>query len=862
MGFTDLINKTKNSARPILTQLVLVWGAFIVMVAISCFFVGNIAHDNLQEKKQSALILTAARIATDLLEVETTLQSVAQTIRNMIVSGSSAADVLQYMTNMTEYLLSNDSRASGFEGVYGVFDAFDGPFDGGAYLDGTGWVPTEGYDPRQRPWYKTAVAASGSVVATSPYLEYTTQLPVISYVRQIFDDNGKSLGVVVISAELSRIEEYVKSLRFARGGYGVLLNKDKEFIVHQNKDLLGRYIGYLNDMFAILASTQNVFQYRMQNYRGADALVFFKRMDNDWYLGASTPLVEYYKSTVYTMAILALICIIVAIFLSIALMRTSDAYISKIKEAEYSKEMEKIFGNILNGVNAMIYVNEPDTGKLIFVNDLMKKNYGIEEDVVGMSCFKVFRKDADKMCEFCPCYKLDKEPNGVVCWEERSEMTGRIYQNMDCYITLHNGKKAHLQTSIDVTELENAREQAVAANMAKSKFLAMMSHEIRTPMNAILGLTEIHMQDQTLSSKTREVLNEIYNSSDLLVGIINDVLDLSRIEADKLELRLSKYEVASLINDTVHLNMMRSSKPVEFDLYVDENTPAELFGDELRIKQILNNLLSNAHKYTKKGSIKLKIHTEEHSEKKNYRTLVLAITDTGQGMTKEQIDDLFVSEYSRYNLEANRNVQGTGLGMKITWRLVKMMDGEIAVESAPFEGTTFTVRLPQKTTGCSDVLGKELVQNLRRFRVDSSSRMKTLNIVREYMPYGSILIVDDVESNLLVAKGLMAPYGLSIDLAMSGFEAIDKIKAGKDYDIIFMDHMMPDMDGIEAVKIIREMGYEKPIVALTANAIVGQAEEFLTNGFDDFIAKPIDTRQLNSVLNEYIRDNKKGDKNK
>ena len=399
-------------------------------------------------------------------------------------------------------------------------------------------------------------------------------------------------------------------------------------------------------------------------------------------------------------------------------------------------------------------------------------------------------------------------------------------------------------------QLVAAMEEAKAANQAKSLFLSNMSHEIRTPMNAILGITEIQLQNEKLDVGIREALEKIYNSGNLLLGIINDLLDMSKIEAGKLELLITEYDIASLINDTAQINMMRiASKPIEFKVEADENIPLRFSGDELRIKQILNNLLSNAIKYTAEGTVKLRVACEQ-KEGEN-ATLVFTVSDTGQGMTPGQIDKLF-EEYTRFNLDINRTTEGTGLGMKITQTLVWLMNGEMTVKSEPGEGSLFTVKLPQRVNG-SEVLGKEMADSLREFRIDSKSNSHT-QIIRELMPYGSVLIVDDVETNIYVARGLLIPYELKIDSAESGFEAIDKIKQGKEYDIIFMDHMMPKMDGIETVKIMREMGYAKPIVALTANAVVGQAEMFIKNGFDDFISKPIDLRQLNAVLNKLVRD--------
>ena len=405
----------------------------------------------------------------------------------------------------------------------------------------------------------------------------------------------------------------------------------------------------------------------------------------------------------------------------------------------------------------------------------------------------------------------------------------------------------------DFQEIIELSIKAEVASLSKSEFLANMSHEIRTPMNVILGVTEIQLQEETISPSIRESYMMIYNSGNLLLGIINDILDLSKIEAGKMELVPARYEVASLINDTVQLNIMRNkSKQIKFELDIDENVPLELVGDEIRIKQILNNLLSNAFKYTDKGEVKLSISTENRKED-DYAVLIFEISDTGQGMTQEQANKLFITEYVRFNLEANRTVEGTGLGINITNHLVQMMNGKISVESELGKGTKFSVRLPQKKIN-SRVLGKEQTESLMQLRVQDSSRSKRVQFVREYMPYGNVLIVDDVETNLHVTRGLMAPYGLSIELVSSGYEAIEKVKNGKVYDIIFMDHMMPGMDGIEATKIIRELGYTQPVVALTANALIGQVKIFMDNGFNDFISKPIDIRQLNNVLNKLIRD--------
>jgi len=445
----------------------------------------------------------------------------------------------------------------------------------------------------------------------------------------------------------------------------------------------------------------------------------------------------------------------------------------------------------------------------------------------------------------------------------------------DCGDTIRDDNGGPIRTvgaMLDITETKNliieAERQRIAAddaNKAKSAFLSTMSHEIRTPMNAILGITEILFQKNPDDPDVREALEKIYASGDLLLSIINDILDHSKIEAGRLELIVDKYDVASLISDSAQLNMMRiGSKQIEFELIIDENVPATLVGDELRVKQILNNLLSNAFKYTDAGEVSLSVSAEPGPGGRggvgddgddgddDEVILVISVSDTGHGMTAEQVARLF-DEYERFDQGSNRTKEGTGLGMSITRDLLALMNGEISVQSTPGAGSEFTVRLPQKKAN-SAVLGKELADSLCGFRTRSRTHMKRVQISRDPMPYGKVLIVDDVDTNIYVASGLMSPYELSIDSAESGYAAIEKVRNGKIYDIIFMDHMMPKLDGIETTKILRAMGYCAPIVALTANAIAGQADIFLGNGFDDFISKPIDIRQLNIVLNKLIRD--------
>ena len=400
----------------------------------------------------------------------------------------------------------------------------------------------------------------------------------------------------------------------------------------------------------------------------------------------------------------------------------------------------------------------------------------------------------------------------------------------------------------DNTDIITAKNEAEEANKSKSSFLATMSHEIRTPMNAIIGITQIGLQKEGLPDEYKDALEKIYSSGINLLGIINDLLDFSKIETGKLDLVTVVYDLPSLINDTTQVNIVRiGSKEIDFLIDVDKDLPSKLYGDELRIKQILNNLLSNAIKYTTAGHVKLSI---SHTEEGRFIYLHFTIEDTGQGMSQEDLDNLF-SEYQRFNIVTNRTTEGTGLGLSITKKLVQMMDGKIEVQSEYKKGSAFKITIKQKSVQCEPI-GEEVAKRLKNFTFLRDRHKVTLQIKHQPMPYGKVLVVDDVETNLYVAHGLLEPYKLKIDMAKSGFEALYLVKAGKKYDIIFMDHMMPQMDGIETTQKIRALNYDGTIVALTANAMAGNDEMFKQNGFDGFIPKPINIQQLDQILIKYI----------
>lgn len=387
-----------------------------------------------------------------------------------------------------------------------------------------------------------------------------------------------------------------------------------------------------------------------------------------------------------------------------------------------------------------------------------------------------------------------------------------------------------------IEQLNIAKEQAEKANNAKSDFLSNMSHEIRTPLNAIVGFSN-SLKDEKLPKSARENVDDIIMASENLLEIVNGILDISKIEANKLEIINKDYNINELLSELVKLTKARlGDKDLDFRYNFDASLPAILYGDATRVKQVILNVLTNAVKYTKEGFIEFNVSSVIRGK---ICRLIISVEDSGIGIKKENIDKLF-TKFERFDMEKNTTIEGTGLGLAITKKLLELMGGKIVVQSVYGKGSKFTISIDQRIVKVvADPVKEEVIDD----NFDYSNK--------------KVLVVDDNKLNLKVANKLLSKYNINITLLESGRECIDNILDGNDYDLILMDDMMPKLSGTNTLKELKKIaGFDTPVVVLTANAIEGMRDNYLKNGFDDYLAKPIDRDELKRVLRKFLKEKK------
>jgi signal transduction histidine kinase/CheY-like chemotaxis protein len=791
------------------------------MVVVSYYFVSRIVENRLLAHARETLDTAEIYIRSCLGEGEMNLLQAERLIENWLDWDESPEKINSNLAALAGTLSSGSVWAHYTMNIYAIINE--------TFMPGLYPLPSpEEFTPRDRPWYHTAEAAKGSIGISAPYTDWQTGKGVISLAKTMHNEKGEKYGTIVLDIDFSAISEYVESIQFLEDGYGLLCDENFTIIAFPDRSIIDKplvevAVRYSELVSMLLENPGETVSLRLENYKSIAVIATSRQLFNGWYITIATPVATYYHD-----------------------------------------------------VNSM---------------------------AATLSVLGFFF------------------------------MSGLI---------------------LIVIRLSFSKARSDEQNLGKSTFLARMSHEIRTPMNSILGMAEL-IQRKKISGEIQEYIEIINQSGNNLLAIINDILDFSKIESGRLQIQNRDYQLASVINDMVNIMRPRvAEKSLDFLVNVESTIPGQLYGDDLRLRQVLTNLLSNAVKYTRKGYISLEVEMEKIDEKTI--KLIFAVKDSGIGIKPEDRGRLF-NEFARMDSVANRGIEGTGLGLVITRALCLAMGGDVTVTSDYGKGSVFQAVVIQeydndKPIACvNDPENKRVLfyewrpeyinsignslENLgiyyeffpefqdftkqlangdfnyafvsSKYALDCidipATRERPLNLaimvepgeisvyrevssvllpvysvtianvlnnlsgellyhdkkfsIQFTAPAANILIVDDISTNLRVAKELMAPYNMNIQTCLSGQEAIQLVSNNR-FDIVFMDHMMPGMDGIEATALIRNIDsaddyYQKlPIIALTANAVSGQREIFLEKGIDDFLAKPIEIQKLDGILEKWL----------
>lgn len=861
--------KKKNGRKTPLRELFSLYGVkkviifpimalfFIVIIIVYHTLLLNYARSSILESGELSAESAAEEIELYLSSGNNTIKRAAYMVGKIMNEETdhevAHKAILEYLTNETNML--DDTHILDSTGVYGSFH--------GEYLDGSGWDPGPDYDPSTRPWYTEAMEAGGNLVLVNPYLDDYSGSIIMTLAKALPNDSG----VVAVDVTLGRMQEIISELtKTYPNTVNMLISGNGLVVAHTSPGEIGK--DYFKESGTLGSSA---LQYLISNniaaseaecgfdfeYNGRSYTAYSIPVSHDWYCISIADSDTIYKPIrMMVFLSVAVIILTLAIFTIIMLysgrQESMQRHLQKLITSSADIYMSLCeFDLIENTVTEVKNVNPAISKAVESVNHNANEVF---IQVMSALPDSPTRQMAIDFTDLSTINERMKDKNSAAieyysfggAWvRARLIVSGRDKDGNVTHVLwmLENITKEKEERD----SLVNMSERAVAASEAKSAFLSNMSHEIRTPINAVLGMNEMILRE----SNDEDILyysNNIKSAGNSLLSLINDILDFSKIESGKMEIIPVDYDLSSMINDLVNLIQVRiDAKGLDLIVDIDPDIPKVLHGDEVRIKQIITNILTNAAKYTEKGSVKLSITFDRNAKVEESILLSVSVKDTGIGIRKEDIQKLF-SEFERIDEKRNRNIEGTGLGMSIANNLLKMMGGTLHVESEYGKGSEFSFSIKQT------VVKWEPIGDYK------ASYKASIDSKEKYSPKftstkGHILVVDDMAVNLVVFKGLLKNTGLIIDTAESGRKAIELAKTNR-YDIMFIDHMMPDMDGIETLAAIKAdddcASKDSPSVCLTANAISGAKEFYMEAGFDNYLTKPIDSKLLEEMIYSYL----------
>jgi signal transduction histidine kinase/DNA-binding NarL/FixJ family response regulator/HPt (histidine-containing phosphotransfer) domain-containing protein len=845
-----------------LPQIALIVAAFCLIGAIAAATTWRIMERQLFSMASHLLDVQGHVIQTALDETDLLLSNYAFQVQNQARAGVPLTKISEYLFSRQRWLRSRKTGDVRHTALYAYLE--------GRFLaDLPGIAPS--YRPFNRPWYQAGIRSrAGKTVFTVPYLTMGKQY-VISAVQQVADTNGEPIGMVSLDSTLGWMRDSLEALEKQSSGSGIILNQYLQVLASRDTDMVGKPLIQADPSSAALVhellADKEIFGHEITLRNGEDVLIFFRKMDNGWRLGFIVPTDSYYGDVYRMTGGLLLLAALFSALVSWMLVRLDKRRMASEKAVRRTQEHLEV---VRRAIHLGIWrTDRRDPERLLHIDELetfLGYRPGGMATTVDEYVEHVHPDDRERLLESLE--EMKSEPHGLYSATMRLRdakgdyrwlyCCGTIVERGPCnepirvagaFLDFDRQKQLELKLQAEQEEarrLVRARDKAESRNQAKSRFLAHMSHEIRTPMNTIIGMSELALRDPA-SPKAVEYLEGIQHAGQSLLEIINDILDLSKIETGNFQLSSVEYQTAALLGDALSMARVRNdSRPIHFAADIDPALPRRLKGDPVRVRQILINLLSNAFKYTRQGDVRLGVRCRMLGG--NACQLRFSVSDTGIGIKEEDAKNLF-KDFSRVVSEETAHIRGTGLGLAICRNLARAMGGDIAVKSEFGKGSTFTAAViqqaigPEKMGAFEGAAGKPSGNRGARWQPEFTA------------PSACVLIVDDLDSNLLVAEGLLAPYKMKTVRATSGEAAVDLVRR-MPFDLVLMDHMMPGMDGVEATAAIRALeGPEKahvPVIALTANAVAGMREKFIQNGFDDFLSKPIEIPLLARALAQWI----------